>query len=373
MSKILVHGLGAVSPAGWGVPALHAGTTNGDPLPTKPLARPGWDKLLWVRQVPPPSPKPAFLAHARLRRANLIAQYTVAAALEAIGPDAARVQAGSLRLGIIVCVMAGCVTYSRRFCEETMNNPATASPLLFPETVFNAPASHLAAYLGATGASYTLVGDEGTFVQGVALAADWLVRDRTDACIVVGAEEMDWIVGDAMQHFRHRAIHSDGAGALYLKRGSRREGCSEIRNSQSLSHPAGVAAPDGANTPVELACVTDSFLFTSNQSRNAAARAMRAQLLGARAELADDAKELLCLGTQRLARNDAAEAKAWEHWNGPRLTPKESLGEAFGASAAWQCVLACDALQHGGFSAANVSVVGTNQQAIGVRFLKFNA
>src|SRR6185295_11449965 len=120
----------------------------------------------------------------------------------------------------------------------------------FPETVFNAPASHLAAYLGATGASYTLVGDEGTFVQGLALAADWLVRDQADACVVIGAEEMDWIVADAMRHFQHSAIHSDGAGAVYLKR-------------------------EGASGSIaELVSVTDSIPFTKNQNRNAAARSM---------------------------------------------------------------------------------------------------
>ena len=48
--------------------------------------------------------------------------------------------------------------------------------------------------------------------------------------------------------------------------------------------------------------------------------------------------------------------------------PKAVLGEAFVASAGWQCVLACDALRRREFSAANVSVVGANQQAIGARF-----
>ena len=346
MSGVFVHGLGAVSPAGWGVPALRAATANGEPLPTKPLARPGWDKLLWVRQVPPPAPKPVFFAHPRLRRANLIAQYTVGAAVEAIGADAAGAQSGAVRLGIIVCVMAGCVTYSRRFCEEIINDPAMASPVLFPETVFNAPASHLAAYLGATGTSYTLVGDEGTFLQGLALAADWLARDQADACVVVGAEEMDWIVADALRHFQESAIHGDGAGALYLKR-------------------------NASGAGAELAGVTDSFPFTKNQTRTAAARKMRAQLDAARTKLpAGDAKELLCLGTQNVPRTDAPEAAVWNDWPGNRLAPKASLGEAFSASAAWQCVLACDALQRLEFSAANVSVVGTNQQAIGARFVR---
>jgi hypothetical protein len=38
------------------------------------------------------------------------------------------------------------------------------------------------------------------------------------------------------------------------------------------------------------------------------------------------------------------------------------------AAAAWQCVAACDAVAAGRFAAANVSLVGSNQQAIGARF-----
>ena len=65
-----------------------------------------------------------------------------------VGRRCRSVQSGALRLGIVACTMAGSVAYSRRFYEEVLREPATASPLVFPETVFNAPASHLAAYLG---------------------------------------------------------------------------------------------------------------------------------------------------------------------------------------------------------------------------------
>jgi hypothetical protein len=60
------------------------------------LARPGWQKNLSVRSVPPPPARPAFLAHPRLRRAGTMSQHTVAAALEALGEDAAQVQSGAL-------------------------------------------------------------------------------------------------------------------------------------------------------------------------------------------------------------------------------------------------------------------------------------
>jgi hypothetical protein len=312
---IFIHGLGAVSPAGWGVAALRDALEKNAPLPVQPIARPGWEKTLRVRTVPPPVPPPAFFAHPRLRRSNSIAQYTVAAALEALGENVSRVQNGTARLGIIVAVMAGSVNYSRRFYEEVLKNPATASPLIFPETVFNAPASHLAAFLGSDAVCYTLVGDDGTFLQGLALAAQWLAGGTANICLVIGAEETDWIAADTINLFRRGAIHGAGAGAVLLGK-----------------NPGGALA--------ELSAITDSFPFTQTQSRADAARKMRAQL----PKCAPG--ELLCGGGT-----------------------KEILGEAFTASAAWECVAACDGIRQNNFPAANVGVVGANQQAVGARFL----
>ena len=335
-----MDGVGAVSPAGWGVAALRAAMEEAAAPPVQAMARPGWATPLAVRPVPPPAGHPAFLSHPRLRRTNALTQYVVAAGLEALGETAARVQSGAVRLGIIVGVMAGSVGYSRRFYEEVVRDPATASPLIFPETVFNAPASHLAAYLGSNVVSYTLVGDDGTFLQGLALAADWLAGDKVDGCLVIGAEESDWIVSDAIRLFHAEAIHGAGAGALLLKTDS------------------------GAYA--ELAAVTDSMPFTQRQSRAAAARRMRSQLPGG----AED--ELLCTSEQQLPRLDAAEREVWSDWPGRRMAPRMTLGNAFQASTAWQCVIACDALRRNECSGANVSVVGANQQAIGGRFSRSN-
>ena len=69
---IFVQGLGAVSPAGWGVAALCDALKKDLPLPTYSLARPGWEKPLQVRAVPQPVPHPAFFSHPRLRRANCV-------------------------------------------------------------------------------------------------------------------------------------------------------------------------------------------------------------------------------------------------------------------------------------------------------------
>lgn len=338
MSRILVCGAGAVSPAGWGVAALRAAVKQGDALPIKELVRPGWKKPLFARTVPAPNPRPPFVGHARLRRSSPISQYAVAAALEALGEDAAKVAKGSLRLGVVLCAMSGCVNYSRRFYDEVLRDPATASPLVFPETVFNAPSSHLAALLGTMAVNYTLVGDPGTFLQGLALAAQWLSDGLVDGCLVVGAEEMDWLTADAFRLFARKLILSEGAGALYLRAGG------------------------GAGHAVEMTSVTDSHLFWDRTSRSSAAKKAARQLWqGA-------PSGLLCDGRQGIAMLDAAEEQAWTGWTGQRLSAKKVVGEGLMAAAAWQCVLAFDVLLGGGASEVLVSVAGCNQQVIGARF-----
>ncbi|HEY1663832.1 MAG TPA: hypothetical protein VGI03_15550 [Verrucomicrobiae bacterium] len=339
MSGIFVHGIGAVTPAGWTVADLRGTLEKNAPVPFQNVARPGRDDPLRERIVPPPASRPAFFAHPRLRRATAIAQHSVAAALEAIGGDLAPIQSGALRVGIITGALCGCVNYSRRFYEEVLREPATASPLIFPETVFNSPASHLGAYLASNAINYTLVGDNGTFLQGLALAAQWLEADKIDACLVIGVEEADWITADAIKLFHRGTIHGAGAGVLYLKK-----------------EPAGAMA--------ELSAVTGSFSFTYQQDRAGAAKKMRAELPSAGKD------ELLCDSTSGIPAFDAAENLAWQDWRGARRSLKTILGEAFVASAAWQCVAACDALARENFPAAQVSIVGVNQQAIGARFTK---
>ncbi len=316
--KIFICGSGAVSPAGWNVADLFEAWKKNVSLPVQNLQRPGWENPLRTRNVPPPISRPVFLAHPRLRRSTAIAQYTVGAAIEAIGDDISKIQSGNLKLGIVVCVLDGCVNYTRRFFEEVLHQPGTASPLLFPETVFNSPASHVGAFLGTPEINYTLVGDDGTFLQGLALAAEWLADEKVDACVVVGAEENDWIVSDAMHLFRRNAVHAAGAGAIYLKKNS-------------------------STNAIELSAVTDSFPLTQKQNRAAALEKVKSQLP-------------LC--------------KAGEIFSGDKM--KMIFGEAFAASAAWQCVLACETIRRNELRVANIEVVGLNQQAIGARFVKAN-
>ncbi len=338
MSAICIHGAGAVTPAGWGLTALADALARGQPLAANPVERPGSRPRLRARTVPPAAPRPAFLAHPRLRRASPIAHYTVFAALEALGssplppppPD---------RLGVVFCTVCGSMRYTNRFFAETLADPATASPLVFPETVFNSPASHLAAYLARAGVNYTLLGDQGVFLQGLATAADWLDDGDADGCLVIAAEETDWTMAEALHLFSRQVVPSEGAAALYLRRLPGRD------------HPLPC-----------LAAVTSPQLYAGDRSRLEAARAMRAELPPSQAET------LLVDGLQDAPRFDRVEETLWHDWPFARQSPKRVLGEGLAAATGWQCVAAVQALARQACTSAIVSAVGCNQQAIGARF-----
>lgn len=339
MSEIYVTGVGAVSPAGWSVNALRDLVAKGQCLPSEPLEPAAGLPALKVLRVPPPNPRPSFLAHARLRRASPISHFALSAVLEALGNGVDRsAHAGT---AVIACVFSGCVNYSRRFYGETLKDPATASPLLFPETVFNAPASHISAFLGSSAINYTLVGDFGTVLTGLALGARWLLEGKAEQCVVVGTEEIDWLTAGALQLFDRSSCLTEGAGAVLLTRTPRQ--------------PA-----------ARLAMITDEFLY-SRWGRTGALAKMNGEVgeSAAQTVLFDSTT-----GAPRLSRE---EAQLWSGWNGSRVAVKQLLGEGLMASAAWQLVLAADAIATGTAKESIISIAGFHQHAVGARLSAVDA
>ncbi|HTI72930.1 MAG TPA: beta-ketoacyl synthase N-terminal-like domain-containing protein [Candidatus Limnocylindria bacterium] len=335
MNRVFVQGVGVVSPAGWGMSSFCRALEQNEPLPVEALTAPAGQPVMRVRRVPVPNPKPSFFAHPRLRRTSPIAQFSVGAALEALGSDQADSMKQS-RLGIISCAFAGCVNYSRRFYEEVLREPSTASPLIFPETVFNAPSSHLSAFLGATGRNYTLVGDQGEFVKALALAADWLDRGWVDRCLITAAEELDWLTAGALELFDHGACAAEGAGALCLGRDP---------------------------SPVELACVTEPQLYDRRRGGRNGRRSMAWP-----SEFSPKSCDLLCDGRSGSPVTDHLEDELWKDWPGKRCSPRRVFGEGLGVSGAWQVLAGIQALQRGHSGAVFVGVVGTNEQRVGAVF-----
>ena len=335
MSALRVTGTGAVSPAGWGAAALVAAVKAGDRLAEGVIERDNAGATVCSRvlRVPKPVDRSVLPKHPRLRRSSPIGRFAAAAAVEALGAERmAAVADGELRIGVLCTLLNGCVNYSNRFFGEVLADPSLASPILFPETVFNAPSSHLSALLGSTGPNDSLLGDSAVFLPALEVAAEWIGRSEVDGCLVVGAEESDWLSSEGLACYSREYVASEGAGAVFLE-------------SANGGGPRLVSVPDVVG-------------FAAG--REAAARVLREELA-----VTDDGATLLVDGRAGVARWDRPEEKAWAGWSGPRYSPRRILGEGMGVSAAWQMVLAVEALRRGEARRAVVSAVGGNQQAAG--------
>lgn len=332
---IRISGTGAVSPAGWGVPALMAALDSG--------ARPALSELCRERKNGPPQvtpvlrvpPAPSTLPKSpRLRRVSPISKFAVAAAIEALGPDrAALAAAGELRLGVVCTLLNGCVNYSNRFFGEVLADPSVASPILFPETVFNAPSSHLSSLFNSTAPNDTILGDSAEIFTALEIATEWLLRGDCDGVLVVAPEEIDWLSAEGLGLYSHQAIAAEGAAALYLEIGT--------------GSPRILSIPD----PVPLGPGGDR------------AEALR-ELMKA-GEVVNDGRTLLADSRSGVGRFDAPEDRAYAAWTGPRISVRELLGEAFGASSGLQIVAAIEHLRRGTADRAWISTLGGNEQAGG--------
>lgn len=332
--SISITGIGAVSPAGWGVDALMKTLRSGTEITPTLLDRDAAGVLIQTPVLRVPAEGARAPKFPRLRRTSPISKFAAAATAEALGEERlAALTAGNLRVGVVFTLINGCVNYSNRFFGEALADPAMASPILFPETVFNAPSSHLSAMIGSHAPNDTLIGDSSGFFSGIDLAAEWITRGEVDGCLVVSGEEIDWLSAEGLRLYSKNYRPSEGAAAIYL------EAAAGAANLLRL--------PD----PVSLAM----------NSRIHAARKIREML-----HANDDGHTLLVDGRAGVKRFDLPETTAWADWTGPRWSPRTLLGEGMGVSAALQIVAAVEALKSGEFRQAAITTTGANQHAAGI-------
>jgi 3-oxoacyl-(acyl-carrier-protein) synthase len=320
-----IAGAGWVTPLGRGVDEVWNQLVRGDEASTQPISGEG-DKIYSGFLVPTEALK-NLPPHPRLRRVSAISRFAVAAGLDAIAqakPLTPKIDME--RVALVFAASNGGVVYTKRFYHGIVASGAqSASPLLFPETVFNAPASHLAAILGINGASYTMVGDGAVGILAIQMANDLLESKSIDFCLVVGAEEADWILCDAYQKWRlikaqppietfcdppRGTILSEGAGALLLAREGRvkvdsigdGENFSNQRNAPEIVHRILHDLRD------ENACIVASANGT-----------------------------FIDLAERAAIQKEMPQSMVY--------SPKPALGESVGASAIWQVIIAAKALE----------------------------
>ncbi len=224
MSASLV-GAGWVTPLGSGINEVWQRLLRGDVAQAETLTDESGSRSYQAIKVPA-SALQDLPPHPRLRRASAISRYAALAGLNAMAEaKQSGIDVKPDRTAIIFAISNGGVIYTRRFYQEIVSSgAASASPILFPETVFNAPASHLAALIGLSGQTYTLVSDGSVGLSALEMADRLLDEEEVEFCLVVGAEEVDWLLCDAYGRWRlsgntaARMALSEGAGALLLAR-----------------------------------------------------------------------------------------------------------------------------------------------------------
>jgi 3-oxoacyl-(acyl-carrier-protein) synthase len=324
--SVTIAGMGWVTPLGSGIDEVWQRLLAGDKPQPEKLADPIGERPYLAYRVASAALKD-LPAHPRLRRASAISRFAATAGLAAVRNAEVKLDeqiAG--RLALIFAVANGGVIYTKRFYNDIVKTGAdAASPLLFPETVFNAAASHLAAIIGLTGVTYTLVGDGSVGLSAIKMAEDLLGDDQLDYCLVVAAEEADWLLCDAYRKWRllrsappielfrsgaKGTILSEGAGALLLGR----TGSIEIGATIAGAH---------FRKRRELPAVLSNILTG----------------VGANGSV--------IIGSANGTFVDAAEARALDDvLPGAQLySPKGCLGEGVAASSLWQVIIAAQALR----------------------------
>jgi 3-oxoacyl-(acyl-carrier-protein) synthase len=327
--SLAIAGMGWITPLGSGVDAvwqrlLHGEEARGEKI-TDQLG-----KQSYTAFRVPESALSSLTTHPRLRRASVISRFAAAAGFEALRAAHVNVDEKTTeRIALVFAISNGGVIYTKRFYRAIVELGAqAASPLLFPETVFNAPASHLAAILGVTGAVYTLVGDGAVGLLAIKMAEDVMANAAFDYCLVVGAEEADWLLCDAYHRWRllrfeppvepfHQPargmILSEGAGAVLLAReGSllieRVDGAGHYRKRAEVPEILQRILRGLDETGIDFVVSSANGTFLDEAERKALTQVMPDVLV---------------------------------------YTPKGALGESVGAAGLWQVIIAALALRRG--------------------------
>src|SRR5215469_6828337 len=323
--SLAIAGMGWVTPLGSGVDPIWKRLLHGDEASATPISEQFADRSYSAFRVPESAL--TGLAHPRLRRASVISRFSALAGLEALQSAGVKVDSQSAeRIALVFAISNGGVIYTKRFYRDVVEAGAqSASPLLFPETVFNAPASHLAAILGLTGTSYTIVGDGAVGLLAIKMAEDVMTDESLDYCLVVGTEEIDWLLCDA--YWRWRLLRLEPPIEPFSKR----------NRGMILSEGAGaiVLARDGFVT-IERAHPGGYF------SKRAEAEEILKRILRDLTQTEADFVVSSANGTFV----DQAESQALHEVvpNALVYTTKPALGESVGAAGLWQIITAAEAL-----------------------------
>ena len=172
------------------------------------------------------------------RRMSRISKMTVAASIEAVADSGLDLDGlDRERVAVVVGTAYGASSHVEAFFVSLLQDgPRGAQPFLFPETVPNAPASHVAMYYSITGPNSTFCQNAISGETAIQYACNLLNQKIVDVALVAGAEELSAILyqcyhavgtlnpviaatdAQAIPHAGGGLVLGEGAGMLVMER-----------------------------------------------------------------------------------------------------------------------------------------------------------
>ncbi len=221
--KIAVTGLAAISSAGIGTAPLREALRDGkrrlQPVPPDITGESGhaWGRVEGFKV----SDFMAPLKARKFDRCSLFAIVAARMALENAGIDRAAIDPA--RIGILLGCGFGGIANSEEFLRGYFTRGADGlAPMLFPNTVPNAPASNASIEHGLKGPNVTMVQRFCSAESALMMACRFLQEDRADIILAGGVDELNPLMLKGFkavgQLRRHAEGFGEGAGLLVLER-----------------------------------------------------------------------------------------------------------------------------------------------------------
>ena len=238
MIDIVISGIGVMSPLGVGREAFwencRKAKTGIKKITSFDISSLRSNIAGWVEDFDPRQ----FMSPGVYRRMSRISRMAVASSIEALKDSGLILDAiDRERIAVIMGTSYGSSSHVEDFYISLLKyGPRGAQPFLFPETVPNAPASHIAMFHGITGPNTTFCQNAISAENAILYAQNLLLQNQVDVALVGGADElsaMQYSCYDAVGALNKIRVENDepvkpklgeglilgeGAGALVMQR-----------------------------------------------------------------------------------------------------------------------------------------------------------
>jgi 3-oxoacyl-[acyl-carrier-protein] synthase II len=231
MSDVVITGIGVISSMGVGREAFWEGcrnATSGIKKITHFDVNPFRTNVAgWIDDFNPKD----YMSPNVYRRMGRVSRLAVAASIEALEDSKLALETiDKDRIGVIMGTAYGSSSHVEDFFVSLLREgPRGAQPFLFPETVPNAPASHIAMFHGITGPNTTFCQNDISAENAILYAVNLLSQNIADVVLVGGADEltaMQYGCYDALGVLNKIKVKDDGpvkpapGGGLVLGEGA---------------------------------------------------------------------------------------------------------------------------------------------------------